>query len=359
MLSYNSFHLFLLLICTLIPSINRGQKSIPRTYTAYHTNSRISIDAKADEADWGKVAWSEYFTDIQGEKIPQHTTRFKMLWDNTYMYYYVEIEEPHVWANLRQRDTVVFYNNDFEIFWDPDGDTHNYYEFEINALHTIWDLFLTKPYRESNAAMDSWDIRGAKSAIIVNGTLNNPTDIDKGWQLELAIPWAAFRTSFGQNNLPVNEFWRINFSRVNWDFAIHNGVYERKRNADGSYCPEYNWVWSPQGVVNMHEPEKWGYVYFSNKKAGQEDSFTIPEEERIRWHLYELYRKVKAKKLNCVQDISQLPTFTLKYNNHILTPTIEKHQAGWNICIKTQKKTYLIREDGKYSILQTKEKQLK
>ncbi|CEN48597.1 hypothetical protein CCAN2_1920045 [Capnocytophaga canimorsus] len=50
-------------------------------------------------------------------------------------------------ATLKERDTVIFHNNDFEIFLDPDNDSHNYYEFEINALNTVWDLFLTKPYR--------------------------------------------------------------------------------------------------------------------------------------------------------------------------------------------------------------------
>ena len=34
-----------------------------------------------------------------------------------------------------------------QIFLDPDGDNHNYYEIEINALGTVWDLFLARPYR--------------------------------------------------------------------------------------------------------------------------------------------------------------------------------------------------------------------
>lgn len=339
--------------CLFAISLSNGQSlDIPCTYTAFRTDSEIIIDGNAKETDWDKVAWSTNFIDIEGTKKPKYNTHFKMLWDDTYMYYYVEMEEPHVWANLRQRDTVVYYNNDFEIFWDPDGDTHNYYEFEINALNTIWDLFLTKPYRENNATMDSWDIRGAKSAIVVNGTLNNSEDTDKGWQLELAIPWSAFRTSFGQNNVPVNKFWRINFSRVNWDFDLHNGTYDRKKDTKGKYLPEYNWVWSPQGVINMHEPEKWGYVYFTEKKAGQTTSFEIPQEEQIRWHLYKLYRQMKLKQNNCLQNLSAITGSTLLYNNQVLTPILERHHSGWNIFIKTPKKLYLIREDGKYSITQ-------
>ncbi len=337
-----------ILLGILFCSTIRGQEKAPFTYIAHRTDATIKIDGKAIELDWSKSKWSEDFTDIEGIKSPKYKTRFKMLWDDTYMYYFVDIEEPHVWGNLHQRDTVIFYNNDFEIFWDPDGDTHNYYEFEINALNTIWDLFLTKPYRDGNSTIDSWDIQGVKSAIVIDGTLNNPEDLDKGWQIELAIPWAAFRTSYGQNNVPVNKFWRINFSRVNWDFEVHNGVYNRKKDAKGRYLPEYNWVWSPQGIINMHQPETWGYVYFSDKPITK---WEIPQEEQIRWHLYKLYREMKHNKNKCVQSISQLKDFTLVYDEKTLIPVLEYHKTGWNIYITTDSKTYVIREDGKYDVL--------
>lgn len=333
----------LFLLCLFLGIVSWGQIK-PLTYTAHKATSTISVDGKANEKDWEKATWSSNFIDIEGTKTPQYATRFKMLWDDTYMYYFVEMEEPHVWGNLRKRDTVVYYNNDFEIFWDPDGDTHHYYEFEINALNTIWDLFLTKPYREKNAAMDSWNIDGIKSAIIIDGTLNDATDTDNGWQIELAIPWAAFRTSFGQNNIPVNKFWRINFSRVNWDFELQDGNYHRKKDAQGKYLPEYNWVWSPQGVINMHQPETWGYVYFTDQSS---PSWEIPKEEEIRWHLYKLYREMESCKN--ITNISQLKDFTLEYKGHTLVPILERHKAGWNIYISSEGQTYLIREDGKYN----------
>ncbi len=328
-----------------------GQEKAPLTYIANRTDATIKIDGKATELDWNKAKWSEEFVDIEGVKKPKYKTRFKMLWDDTNMYYFVDIKEPHVWGNLQQRDTVIYHNNDFEIFWDPDGDTHNYYEFEINVLNTIWDLLLTKPYREKNATIDSWDIQGVKSAIVVNGTLNNPQDIDKGWQIELAIPWAAFRTSYGQNNVPVNKFWRINFSRVNWNFELNNGTYDRKKDAKGKHLPEYNWVWSPQGVINMHQPETWGYVYFTDKPITH---WEIPQEEQIRWHLYKLYRQMKRNHNKCIKSISQLKNFTLTYNGKILTPVLEYHKMGWNIYITANSKTYVIREDGKFDVLKNK-----
>ncbi len=66
-------------------------------------------------------------------------------------------------ARCTARDSVIFHDNDFEVFVDPDGDTHAYYELEVNALGTQWDLMLIKPYRDGGRAIDAWDIAGPAS----------------------------------------------------------------------------------------------------------------------------------------------------------------------------------------------------
>jgi hypothetical protein len=57
--------------------------------------------------------------------------------------------------------------------------------------------------------------------------------------------------------------WRINFSRVEWDVEIADGNYRKVKGK-----PEHNWVWSRQGVIDMHRPERWGYIQFSTAKPG-------------------------------------------------------------------------------------------
>ena len=325
----------------------------PRSYVAYKTSEEINIDGKAQETAWEKAPWSQDFIDIEGEKIPEYKTNVKMLWDEKYLYFLAEMEEPHVWGTLKQRDTVIFYNNDFEIFIDPDGDTHNYMEFEMNALNTVWDLFIVKPYREPAPVLDSWDIQGLKSAVNIEGTLNNPTDKDKGWSVEVAIPWEVLTEAASHNKLPKNEFWRINFSRVNWDFELDGTTYSRKKDEQGKFLPEYNWVWSPQGVINMHEPEHWGYVYFSTKSPGEKKDFEIPQDEKIRWFLYELYRKQKAyqrENKSWATDIKQLEPTPSEIDGKVLEPKLENHLTGWNISVKSPFSgvLYGITEDGKF-----------
>ena len=61
----------------------------------------------------------------------------------------------------------------------------------------------------------------------------------------------------------------------------------------------------------MHEPEKWGYVYFSSKQIGFKETFSIPQDEKIKWKLYELYRAQKAYKTNIKSGQPQYKISTL------------------------------------------------
>ena len=242
-------------------------KSHPKGYIACKTAKPLLIDGMLTEAAWKSAPWTDDFVDIEGEirERPRFKTRAKMLWDDTYFYIGAELEEPHVWATLTKRDTVIFIDNDFEVFIDPNGDNQEYYEFEMNARNTVWDLFLPKAYKDSGSAVDSWNIEGLKTAVHVRGTLNNPADTDSGWSVEIAMPWSALK-QYAHRPAPPQEGdqWRINFSRVEWVHDIVAGTYHKVAGKR-----EDNWVWSPQWVVDMHRPELWGYVQFSSRKPGQ------------------------------------------------------------------------------------------
>lgn len=345
--------LTIVLVFSSIAVFSQSKKNtiVPKTYTATKTTNSIAIDGDESEDAWKKAEWTDLFEDIENDVKPKYATKVKMLWDETNFYILAKIDEPHVWANLKQRDTIIFYNNDFEVFIDPDSDTFNYYELEINALNTAWDLFLSKPYRENDlVVLNDWNLTGLKSAVKIHGTLNNPNDIDQGWVLEMAIPWAAYKTSYFDQNVPADKFWRVNFSRVNWQHSLVDGKYERKKDSEGKFLPEYNWVWSPMGVINMHEPEKWGYVYFSSKEG--KDTFTIPQEEKVKWELYNLYRAQKEyfqKNKAWAKSLANLTKETISVDNKILKPVLENHSTGYNISIKSpfSNQTLIIRQDGK------------
>lgn len=246
----------------------------PKTYTCYRADRKINIDGRLNEQTWKKAPWTSSFVDIEGDKkpLPLQETRAKMLWDDEYLYIAAQIEEEHIWAYQDKKDQIVYLENDFEVFIDPDGDTDNYYELEINAINNTFDLFLPKTYRKGGRARIKWDIAGLKSGVSVDGTINDASDKDKRWFVEIAIPFKALSTQDVQPLIPQHgSEWRINFSRVNWQHEVNDeGRYSRKRNAEtGKILPEYNWVWSPQGIINMHFPEYWGRMYFSTEKPGK------------------------------------------------------------------------------------------
>ena len=181
-----------------------------------------------------------------------------MLWDDVALYIAAEMEEPDIWATLTERDSVIFQDNDFEVFLDPDGDAKSYFELEVNALNTVWDLYLSVPYRDGGQADNAWRIEGLRTAVGIRGSLNEPSTVDEGWCVEIAIPWAALADRAGKPCPPTTgDVWRINFSRVEWQVRIADGRYEKVPG-----LPEDNWVWSPQGVVDMHQPEMWGFLEF-------------------------------------------------------------------------------------------------
>jgi len=230
-----------------------------------------SIDGALGDAAWRGVPWSDLFVDIEGDRRPAPAlrTRMKLAWDDRYLYVAGILEEPHVWATLTERDAVIFHDDDFEIFIDPDGDRNAYYELEINALGTVWDLFLVRPYRDGGPALHGWDIAGLRSAVAVDGTLNDPADVDRGWSVELAMPWTALSEAAPGRRAPrPGETWRINFSRVDWDMDVIEGRYVKRTDpSTGKALAEHNWVWTPQGAVDMHRPEHWGFVTFSDEVA--------------------------------------------------------------------------------------------
>ena len=228
----------------------------PLEYACARATRPPEIDGRLDDTAWRDAPWSTDFIDIEGavRPKPRFRTRMKMLWDDRYLYVAADMEEPDVWATLKEHDSVIFRDNDFEVFLDPGGKGIEYFEFEINALNTGWDLYLAKPYRKGGKADNGWEIPGLKTAVQVLGTLNRPEDRDRGWTVEIAFPWEAFRGR-AQANFPprAGDVWRVNFSRVEW---------RSRPDVRAKTEKEDNWVWSPQGVVDMHRPEHWGFLRF-------------------------------------------------------------------------------------------------
>jgi Carbohydrate family 9 binding domain-like len=329
----------------------------PKGYVCYRTTSPVNPDGILDEKSWAEVPWTDYFVDIEGSvrPLPRFKTHAKLLWDDDNIYIAAELEEPDVWATLRQRDTIIFYDNDFEVFIDPDGDTQAYYELEVNAFGTAWDLLLLKPYRDQGTAVTSWDIAGLKVGVHVDGTINHPGDVDKGWTVEIKIPLTTLKECAGVQGLPkAGSRWRLDFSRVEWKTHVQNGTYVKDINPKtGKPFPEDNWVWSPTGRINMHMPEMWGYLQFSGIVAGEGTEAFIPDPDfLLKWLLRKIYYAENDYYLKFNTYSSNLSEIGLKSSDfppNLSSPVIESTRSTFESYFPEADTSYVwtIYQDGR------------
>lgn len=267
----------------------------PKSYTLYHTDQPLKIDGLLDERSWVDAAWTDDFVDIEGSIRPEpaYRTRVKMLWDDKYLYIAASMEEPHLWANPQPPADIIFRDNVFKIFIDPDNNMNDDFEIQINPSNLMLFLIMNKPYRDGGVPVTGWIPIGLQSAVRLNGTINNSSDKDSDWIAEIAIPLASL--SFNPRDSRRNTGLRINFMRTGWDFIVQNGVYSKKLDETGKALPPHYAVWSPQGLINMHLPERWGYTVFSSGPPSQKEDhkFIIPYSEKQRTYLWLVYYKQK------------------------------------------------------------------
>ena len=252
-------------------------------YTANKIKATILLDGKLDEPAWQSAPRSNNFRDLISGDSTQYATQAAVLWDEEFLYVGYWIEEPNLQATLTERDAPIYKNNDVELFIAGED---AYYEFEINAYGTIYEvLFIweeayvkkgfsgmkafdrdatgVRPFngvgyknhpRGGRIGYWNWDFPGLLSAVSLDGTINDASDKDRGWTVELALPWSGMEAFMGDSfSLPPQDqdIWRMDFSRFN--------QYKEPARANDSGGS----AWSSHGVWDSHVPECFTYIHFS------------------------------------------------------------------------------------------------
>ncbi len=259
-------------------------------YTAYRTDGPIEIDGRLDEACWQRAPRSPRFSDLISGAPGIHDTRAAVLWDDEYLYVGYWVEEPFVEATLTEYGSPIYQDNNVELFI---AGQDAYYEFEINAFGTIYEVFFIweEAYESAGYSRipefdrDAEGVRpfngvgftnhprgmrigywncpfpGLRSAVYIDGTLNDNSDRDRGWTVELALPWEGMKWLAMPDNraLPPQDgdVWRMDFARFN--------QYKEAPPAEDSS----GWAWSPHGVWDSHIPEVFPYINFSTTPVSQ------------------------------------------------------------------------------------------
>jgi len=260
-------------------------------YMCHRAPHRMAIDGRLDRPAWQDAPKSPRFVDLVSGVPGFLETRMASLWDEEYLYVAFWVSEPNVRARLAERDSLVWTENDVEIFI---GGEDCYYEFEINALGTVYEVFYIwqdalkkggrfdvpefdllkrkvdvlggfqdgmrygKHPRGARWAFMDYDVPGLRAAVEVRGTLNDPADVDEGWTAEIAFPWSGLKHLAGSRPLPprAGDVWRMDFSR-----------FELLENCGVAVEPHPGWALNRHGVYDSHIPECFSFVHFSEKPA--------------------------------------------------------------------------------------------
>lgn len=261
----------------------------PPGYVARYAKDLTSLTGKLSTPRWKDVPWAAPFQDIEGpsKPKPRHDVKVKMLWNEEGLMIGAWLEEPHLWATYTQHDSIIYHENDFEWFIDPDGDAHAYYEWEVNALGTSMDLFMDRPYLTGGNYTFAWQPT-IQHKVFRQGTINDPSDTDEFWSLECFIPWSQFDRHPGGGQAPkVGDQWRISFSRVQWDLEVVDGKYVKVPDRH-----EHNWTWTNQHAINMHLPWYWGYVQFEKDLSV---GFRPDPDHEERMKLVEVFDSMRSR----------------------------------------------------------------
>jgi hypothetical protein len=251
-------------------------------YTAYRVSEPIKIDGQLKEVAWGQAPRSPRFRDIITGGRAIHDTRAQVIWDEEKLYVAYRVEEPFVHAKYTNHNDPIYYDNDVEFFI---AGRDAYYEFEINAFNTCYEVFFiwndayepsgyasapefarqnltpfngvgfTKHPRGGRLGNFHWSFPGKQTAVVIEGTVNEDKDRDRGWTVELAFPWKGLEwlAKADHRSLPPKEgdVWRMDFSRFN--------TYKEASPAKDSG----GWVWSRHGIWDSHIPECFAFIRFT------------------------------------------------------------------------------------------------
>ncbi|GAB2548174.1 carbohydrate-binding family 9-like protein [Spirosoma aerophilum] len=260
------------------------------SYTATKIKETITVDGDLTKPIWQQAVWSPRFVDMASGAPGMYDTKTAIVWNDTHLYVAFQAEEPFVEAHLTERDSIIFLESDLELFIDG-GDC--YYELEVNARNTVYEVFfIWKDAYQRGSRFDipqfdvfgpqaltfggdldrsgpsfwygthprglrwaflNYDMPGLETAVQIDGTLNDNSDIDKGWSLEIAIPWSSLTHLANGRNLPPQpgDEWRMFLGR-----------FQKLMSSGQEVQPHPAMVMTSHGVYDTHRPEKWSRVVF-------------------------------------------------------------------------------------------------
>ena len=252
-----------------------------KTWECLKTTEKITIDGRLDEAAWDRAQWSEPFGFINDGGTTPMNTQVAMLWNDEFLFLGYKVEDHDVRGSMTEfNDHVYMQDEDVEFFISGDG---YYYELGINPLNNSYqirwtwierlveeqrfseleELFKTPDVlyyvaregeRIGRHADLSYQLPGLRHAVHIDGSINNPQEKDRGWTVEMAIPWAGLKEISGGVEFPPKP-----------GSTLRATAYRAHHDRETGKVK--GWTWSVMGNDNIHIPERWNQIVFVDREV--------------------------------------------------------------------------------------------
>lgn len=235
------------LLTTVLMPLAVIAEDAPAAFECRWAADAPTLDGVADEPVWKTAQVIGQFSmpwlkDAASRK-PRSATSARLLWDRGYLYFFAEMQDTDLYADVTEHDGRTWTNDVFEIFLKPADNRPGYYEFQVNAAGTVMDMFI--PRRKAGGFQrfigDGEFHIDAK--VKLNGTLNRWQDSDTSWTVEGRIPWTDLIRTGGR---PVpNEAWK--FALCRYDYSVDfegpelstNAPLDSEESADFHHFEDY------------------------------------------------------------------------------------------------------------------------
>lgn len=222
------------------------------TFRVARTNVPIVIDGKLEEEAWQRTESRslDYFYRVEKPSDRQNTV-FRMLWDEENLYVFFACEDLYITARETKRDGKPYLDDCAEIFLIPAPDSlYMHYGFEVNLYKASNDfIYLNNIYQGQRGSVYSYD-PDFEVAVSVDGTINDNSDLDKGWSMEMAIPLTLFKGMDKFSPVQTGNHWAFLAIRQERNDATGN------RRTTSTIFPIYDIS------KNVHQPNRFGLMEF-------------------------------------------------------------------------------------------------
>jgi hypothetical protein len=229
----------LLFACLLLAGCRRsgGSPFELLTYEVHRAGSPIAVDGLLTERAWDAADKVLLVRSLDG-KPATWSTEARLLWDDQHLYVGFLAEDRHISTPFTKDDQPLYTSNVVEIFLNPKGDLGRYFEIEVSPANVLFDASFTG--RRQGMALE-W-ASSTRHAVHLDGTLNDPRDVDRGWSAELAIPFAPLDGARPKRG----DTWRFNLYRL----------------LQGQGQPNEGQAYSAPLVGDFHEVTRFAYLKF-------------------------------------------------------------------------------------------------